>query len=89
MLKVNINDAGGDTKVFVMGSGDLFELTAEVAIVINGLYTQLTQSNAALGKEFRRMISQLLIEPNSPLWEIRTDTSGACITIPKNIKEDM
>lgn len=80
---------GGDTKVFVMGSGDLFELTAEVAIVINGLYTQLTQSNPVLGKEFRRMISQLLIEPNSPLWEIRTDASGACITIPKNIKEDM
>lgn len=71
-----------------MGKGDLFELTAEVAIVINGLYTQLTQSDAELGKKFRRMISHLIIEPNSPLWEIRTDASGACITIPKNIKEE-
>lgn len=91
MLKVKIGpEAGGESSgVFVMASGDLQSISAEVAIVINGVHSQLARSNPALGKAFRVMMTQLIIDPDTPLWEIHDAGNGTCITFPKNIKEDM
>lgn len=88
MLKVDIKNAAGGDDIHVMASGDILSIVAEVAIVINGVYTQLSQASPVLGRVFRQNLISLAFDPESPLWEARNADMGICITVPKNSKEE-
>lgn len=85
MLKAKIDHVG----VHVVADGDLCIIASDLCTVINSLYNQLSRSEPALGDLFRRVITGVVTDADTPVWEIRDAGSGVCIRIPKNIKEEM
>lgn len=88
MLKVNICEYGGGRQVEVAAQGSLIEIMAEVGQVIAGIHTQLLQNDPRSAKAYRKALIDLMIDPESPLWDKNPNASGWMITLPKIKKED-
>lgn len=44
---------------------------------------QLTHSNPAMARIYRRKMVELLTDPDTPLWNVDPNAEGVMITIPK------
>ena len=89
MLKVNIsNRGGGRCQVEVVAQGSLIEIMAEVGQVIAGIHNQLRQNDPRSAKAYRKSLIDLMIDPESPLWDEDPNVKGLMITMPKTKKED-
>lgn len=86
MLEVKIGHGKGVTTC--TASGDILEISADVAAVISGVYSQLMHSDPALAQFFRYSMRKLIGEPNSSVWDPSTTPEGICIIQPKNSKEE-
>ena len=84
-LKPVMTRGGGNT---CTASGDILEISADVAIVIHGIYTQLSHSDPMLAQIFRCSLQKLISDANSPMWDPSTTLEGVCIIQPKKLKED-
>lgn len=87
MLEVKTrHDKGGVNTC--TASGDILEISADVAVVIHGIYTQLSHSDPMLAQFFRRNLQKLINDANSPMWDSSATLEGVCIIQPKKLKED-
>lgn len=77
---------GGDNTC--TASGDILEISADVAVVIHGIYTQLSHSDPILAQFFRHNLQKLINDANSPMWDSSATLEGVCIIQPKKLKED-
>ena len=57
--------------------------------MIAGIHTQLKQSDPRSAKAYRRSLIELMINPESPLWDEDPNVKGMMITVPKINKEDI
>lgn len=78
MLKVNCDGK----KMVVAASGDLKEITANIAHVISDLYAHLHSHDADTAEAFRAVMISLTTDPTSPLWNLDGD-HGTGILTPK------
>lgn len=74
---------GGDTHCSTLAQGTLIEIIADVGQVIAGVHMQLKRSNPAMARIYRSMLSQLLTDPDTPLWNVDPDAEGVMIITPK------
>ncbi len=82
MLKVETKKG----KMMIMASGDLQEITADIAKVISDLYGQLLKSDPGCAYAFRGAMIHVISDPNSPVWtDVDTDNFGIGITVPKDL----
>lgn len=87
MLEVKIGHGkGGGTTC--TASGDILEISADVACVISGVYSQLMHSNPAIAQFFRFNMRKLISEPNSPMWDPSATPEGICIIQSKKTEEE-
>lgn len=81
MLKVE----SGNGKMVIMASGNLREITTDIASVISDLYGQLQKNDPGSAFTFRAAMIEVICNPHSPVW---ADTSqekvGIGITIQNN-----
>ena len=52
---------------------DLMDILAHITYLIHYLYCKFQGSNPELGKAFREMLTQMIIDTNSPVWEEEAD----------------
>lgn len=88
MLKVKIDHGKGGVTTTCTASGDILEISADVAAVISGVYSQLMHSDPVIAQFFRYNMRKLISEPNSPVWDPSTTSEGVCIIQPKKSKEE-
>lgn len=82
MLKVEANKG----KMMIMASGDLREITADIAKVISDLYGQLLKSDSGSAYTFRGAMIHVIADPNSPVWtDMAGEGIGVGLTIPKDL----
>ncbi len=78
MLKVDCNGK----KMVVAVSGDLKEITANIAHVISDLYSNIYIHDPGAAEAFRAAIVGLTTDPKSPVWD-RSGDHGTGILVPK------
>ena len=61
---------------------------AEVGQVIAGVHIQLLRNDPRVAKAYRKSLIDLMIDPESPLWDEDPNAQGLMITVPKIKKED-
>lgn len=89
MLEAKIDySAGGEVTSTCTASGDIIEISADVAHMIGGIYSQLMHCDPKLAQIFRYNITKLISNPNSPMWVPSASQEGTCIIQPKKSKED-
>ena len=88
MLEVKISHGKGGVTSTCTASGDIIEISADVASMIGGLYSQLMYSDPKLAAIFRHNMQQLISSPNSPMWDPSASQEGVCIIQPKKSKEE-
>ena len=73
MLKVNLDDKTGSS--LIIASGTPLEITNEVAIVINSVYTRFAKSShPGIADMFKRVLLMTLNEKDSAVFQV--DESG-------------
>ena len=87
-MKLKSTTARGGVTTTCTASGDILEISADVAVVISGVYSQLMHSDPAIAQFFRYNMRKLISEPNSPVWDPSTTSEGVCIIQPKKSKEE-
>lgn len=86
MLEVKCGHGKG---VICTASGDIVEISADVALVINGIYSQLAHSDPVLAQIFRYNLTKLINDPQNPVWNTSAPGDGMCIIQPKNHEEEI
>ena len=87
MLEVKIGHGKGGATACT-ASGDIFEISADVACVIAGIYSQLMHSDPMIAQFFRYNVRKLVKDPDSPMWDTSTQHEGICIIQSKYSKEE-
>lgn len=87
MLEVKIDHGRGGVTTCT-ASGDILEISADVAVVISGVYSQLMHSDPAIAQFFRYNMRKLISEPNSPVWDPSATSVGVCIIQSKKTEEE-
>ncbi len=80
MLRVDMNQKGGVASI--VAQGDIREITADIAHIINAIHTQFNQSEPVLAEAFKTVFTELVTHPASPLWAQQGDMYGMLITTP-------
>lgn len=68
--------------------GDVPELMNDLAILVNGLYSQLMAANPATGIQFRFGLIGMLSDIESPVWKPMGNQTGITFQIPKEDEDD-
>ena len=89
MLEIKVGRSKGGAASTCTASGDIIEISADVALVINGIYSQLSHSDPMLAQIFRYNLTKLIIDPQNPVWNTAAPGDGMCIIQPKNHKEEI
>lgn len=84
MLKVTVDG----TKINLESSGTLAEKTCELGIVISSMYNSLKQSNPVMAGAFRHIVTGMVADPDTPLWEMASEAEGCAIVINKPKEAD-
>ena len=84
MLKVDIHQKSEKPNI-VMVQGNIVEITSEVAVVINTMFTRFNLTEPSLADAFRHTLTEIVALPDSPIWE-NSDQIGICI--PRKKRED-
>lgn len=64
MLKVDINEG----KRFIAAQGSGIELVADIASIIDDIYSQFKRRSPEAATMFRNAITHLVVDTDSPLW---------------------
>lgn len=66
--------------------GDLMDIVACTTYLIGRIYTTLHTQNPAAGTALKKLLSQAVGDPNSPVWEIEPQEGEItiCTQMPKN-----
>ena len=78
MLKVDCNGK----KMVVAASGDLKEITANIAHVISDLYSHIYIHDPGAAEAFRVAMVGIITDPRSPVWD-RNGDHGTGVIVPK------
>lgn len=90
MLEIKVGRGkGGGAASTCTASGDIIEISADVAQVINGIYSQLAHSDPVLAQIFRYNLTKLINDPQNLVWNASALCDGICIIQPKNHKEEI
>lgn len=84
MLKVTVDG----TKINLESSGTMTEKACELGIVISSMYNTYQQSSPLLADAFRRIVTVMVADPDSALWEMASEAEGCTIVIPKPKEAD-
>ena len=68
--------------------GDVPELMNDLAILVNGLYSQLMAANPAEAAKFRFGMIGMLSAIDSPVWKPMGNQTGITFQIPKEDEDD-
>ncbi len=70
-VKLGVRSATG----YVMASGSLEEISADIGTVISDLYKKLKQNTPSTAESFRQAMECLVADPESPVWngELKAD----------------
>lgn len=81
MLKAEVN--GKMHQVSLMAAGELKEVTNDVALVINGVYSRLAVGAYPETAElFKEVIVALCTHPDTPLFNVDKRATGMTIVTP-------
>lgn len=87
MLKVEVDPAHETASVYFDGTNK--ELVIGLCGAIGLLFARLNACNPVAGKKFRKDLTRMLTDPDSPVWDGRIpDGSGYAACIPVKKKED-
>ena len=78
MMNVKVTDAG----CFVEGSGSGEDMIFDICVIINEVYSLLHKHNPSDARAFRTLLSGLMADPCSPIWEPSSGSDGICISVP-------
>ena len=56
--------------------------------VIAGVHIQLLRNDPRVAKAYRKALVDLMIDPESPLWNDNPNAQGLVVAMPKIKKED-
>lgn len=84
MLKVTVDG----TKIHLESSGTMAEKTCELGIVISSMYNSFKQSSPVMADVFRHIVTAMVTDPDTPLWETSSEAEGCTIVIPKPKEAD-
>lgn len=71
MLKINSTE----NQTSITAAGGMSQVLAELGNAIGSLYAQIAAQNMDVAKEFRRMLTHMLVDPDSGVWTIEAQSS--------------
>lgn len=72
MLSIEVQNGNAKIKA----SGSLKELTADIALIVSDIYSQLLQSNEDCAHVFRSAMIHVMADPDSPVWSEHAHLDG-------------
>ena len=66
----------------IVATGGVNEILNDIAVLINGIHTQLSANDSVAGHLFRCSLTGLINDPNSPLWTPMDGQSGIVFKKP-------
>lgn len=84
MLKTDIEKP--DVKI--LASGSTSELLDDLCQIINGLYRQISKSDAFLGEAWKLLLQRVVVDEDGPLWDMfpRSEEEAISMIVPKKKK---
>lgn len=81
MIKADISK---DNKQQLMqASGNVPEILNDIAILVNGIYTQFKNADPITAKLFRMGIENIVKDPNGPMWGTLGNQTGIVFRKPE------
>ena len=80
MIKANISKE--NEQQTISASGNIGELMNDVAVLINGIYTQLKNADPASALMFRSGMINMISDTKSPVWQSMGDQTGIIFQKP-------
>ena len=80
MIKAEINR--NEDKATITATGGVEEIASDIAVLINGLHTQLSTNDAVAGHMLRQMLTGLVNDPTGPLWTPMGGQTGVVFKMP-------
>lgn len=80
MLKIELDKKNG--KGVIAAGGDVLEITSDVCVVVDGIYSQLKNSSPIAAEAFRMGIMALCGDADSPVFTRTPDGVGFAIATP-------
>lgn len=84
MLKAEID--GGS--VHLEGSGGLEDVIRDVAQIVGAIHVQMMTADPEAASEFRRVVTAMLVDHESPVWEMSPAASGVACVIPVEVEDE-
>lgn len=67
----------------VMASGDMIEITSDVALVIRSIHKQLNVSGPEFSEAFKELIQKIAADDDGPFWTMPIDGVGFAAHQPR------
>lgn len=80
MINANIS-RGNETQV-ISAKGYVPELLTDIAVLVNGIYTQFSNADPNTAAMFRDGLVKMLQDPNSSVWTPIGNQTGIIFQIP-------
>lgn len=84
MIKAEISKE--NKQQLIRASGNVGELMNDIAVLVNGIYTQLRSADTASALMFRTGMINMLSDRNSPVWQPMGNQTG--IVFQKPLQEE-
>ena len=81
MIKAEISKDNPQQKV--QASGNVPELMNDIAILINGIYTQFQNADPTTAALFRAGVENMIKDPNGPAWGTLGNQTGIIFRKPR------